>query len=59
VLGVDEGAVCGDVEYAAAALDELGLRAELLGDLGRQTGGLGQVASADAVFDDDPHRQAP
>ena len=59
MLGVDEGAVGGDVEHAAAALDELGLRAELCGNLGRQTGGLGQVASADAVIDGDAHDPAP
>jgi hypothetical protein len=29
MLGIDRRAVCGDVEYAPAALDQLGLDAEL------------------------------
>src|SRR5687768_14739725 len=59
VFGVDQRAVRGDIEYAAAALDQLGLRAELLRDLGRQTGGPRQVVSALAVLDGDAHRRAP
>jgi hypothetical protein len=59
VLGVDQRAVSRDVEYAAAALDEIGLDAEIPGDCGRQTGGLGQITSAHTVIDDYAHRQAP
>jgi hypothetical protein len=59
VFRVDQRAVCGDIEYAAAAPDELGLDAELFGDFGRQTGGPGQITSAHAVLDRDAHRQAP
>jgi hypothetical protein len=55
VLGIDERAVSGDVEDAAAAFDELSLESQLLGDLGRQTGGLGQVTSAHAILDGDAH----
>jgi len=59
VLGVDQHAVRADVEHAAAAFDQLGLDPEPLLDLGRQTGGLGQVASAAAVVDGDSHRGPP
>jgi hypothetical protein len=39
------------LENAAAALDQGGADAERLLDLGRQTGGAGEVASGGAVFD--------
>ena len=55
MLGKNDGAVGGDVEDAAATLDELGLHSELPGDLGRQTGGPGQVVSDYAVGDGDAH----
>src|SRR5215218_9827715 len=55
-LGVDEGAIRGYVEHAAAAFDDLRLYPEFLGDFGRQTGGPRQVVSAYAVFDGDMHR---
>ena len=52
---VDELAVDGDVEYARAATDELGLDAEGVLDPGRQTGGLRQEVSSAAVGDLDTH----
>jgi len=55
VLGINQRAVRGNVEHTAAALDELGLHAELLGDFGRQTGGPREVASTAAVLDGDVH----
>jgi hypothetical protein len=59
VFGINQHAVHGDVEHAAAALDELGLHAELPGDFRRQTGGPGEVASTDAVLDGDAHDPVP
>jgi hypothetical protein len=59
VLGVNHGAVSGDVEHASAALQKLGLNAQLFGDLGRQTGGARKVVSARAVLDRDAHDEAP
>ena len=59
MLGVDQLPVRGDVEYAAYTLDQLGLRAELLRDLGRQTGGPGKVVSLNAVLDGDVHVGLP
>jgi hypothetical protein len=53
VLGVDQLAVEPDIEDTAATLDELGLDAEALLDLRRQTGGAGAEVSGDAVFDRD------
>jgi hypothetical protein len=58
VLGVDQRAVCGDIEDAAAALDELRLYAQMFGNFGRQTGGPRQIVSAHAVLDRDAHIQA-
>jgi hypothetical protein len=55
VFGMDQHAVHGDVEHAAAAFDEFGLHAELCEDLRRQTGGPGEVVSTDAVLDGDSH----
>jgi len=55
VLREDQLAVRGDVENPVVALDELGLRAERLLDLGRHTAGLRQVVSAHAVGDGDAH----
>src|SRR5262249_4002939 len=55
VLGIDQRTVRRDVEHAVAALDELGLHAELCRDFGRQTGGPGEVVSTDAVLDGDAH----
>ena len=56
LLGEDEVVSHGDLEDPAAATDELGLDAELLLDLGRQTGGTGIIVSARAVFDGDMGR---
>ncbi len=50
-LRVDERSVDVDVEDASAAGDQLGLDAELLLDLCRQTGGFWLVVSGRAVFD--------
>src|SRR5688500_6416872 len=58
VLGEEQRAVRGDVEYAVVALDELGLHAQRLLDLGRQTDSPGQVVSAYAVSDCDLHGDA-
>ena len=55
VLGEDQVTVDNNVEYPVRALDELGLEAELAFDCLRQTGGLGQVVSHNAVFDADLH----
>ena len=55
VLGVDLLPVDDDVEDAAAPLDELRIDADLFLDSGRQTGGLGEVASLHAVLDEDLH----
>jgi hypothetical protein len=44
-----------DVEDASASADELRVFSELRLDLGRQTGGPGQVVSNAAVMDDDLH----
>lgn len=51
VLGEDQVAVGHDVEYAVIPLYQLGVDAERAADGGRQTGGLGEVLSARAVFD--------
>jgi hypothetical protein len=50
-LGEDEVVSHGDLEDATAAANQLRLDAELLLDLGRQTGGTGVVVSARAVLD--------
>jgi hypothetical protein len=55
VLREHELAVGSDIENAVRALDELGLDAERLPDLGRQTDGPGQVVSGNAVGDGDFH----
>ena len=55
VLGVQQRSVGGDVEYAAAALDQVGVDAEFLRDRGLQTGGLRAIVSGAAVFDGDFH----
>jgi hypothetical protein len=49
-LGEDEVVPHGDLENATAAANQLGLDAELLFDLSRQTGGTGVVVSARAVL---------
>jgi len=51
LLGEDQLAVHADLEDAAARLDEVGLDAVLLLDLGRQTGGARLVVSNAAVLD--------
>lgn len=51
VLGEDQVAVGHDVEHAVIPLYQLGVDAERAADGGRQTGGLGEVLSAGAVFD--------
>ena len=55
VFAEDQVTVDDDVEYPVRALDELGLDAVLAFDCLRQTGGLGQVVSHNAVFDADLH----
>jgi hypothetical protein len=55
VLGEDPLPVDLDVEDPVVSLDEDGLDAGLLLDPGRQTGGLREVVSANAVGDRDPH----
>jgi len=50
-LGEDQLVVDGDLEDPAGPLDELGLDAQLLLDLLRQTGGAGIVVSDPAVLD--------
>jgi hypothetical protein len=56
LLGEDQVVPDRDLEDASAAADELGLDAELLLDLSRQTGGAGIVVSARAVLDGDMGR---
>jgi hypothetical protein len=56
---MDQQAVGRNVEHADAALDELGLNAELRRNLRRQTGGPGEVASTGAVLDGDAHDPVP
>ena len=58
MLGIDQRAVNGDVEDAPASLDQFGPHAEPLLDCGRQTGGLGEVASTGAVLNRDAHAVA-
>jgi hypothetical protein len=53
LLGEDQVVADGDLEDPAAALDEPGLKSELLLDLSRQTGGTRVVVSSDAVLDGD------
>jgi hypothetical protein len=53
LLGEQQVVAHGDLEDATTAADELGCDAELLLDLGRQTGGTGVVASTGAVLDGD------
>ena len=55
VLGVDELIVHLDVEDPAVALLELRVDAVALLQLGRQTGGSGEVVSLGAVGDPDFH----
>ena len=55
VPGEHELAVCRDVEDAVRPFDELGLDAQCLLDLGRQTDGPGQVVSNCAVSDPNFH----
>lgn len=55
VLAEDELAVDDDIEDAAPARDELRLDLERILDLGRQTGGTGQIVSLLAVGDLDSH----
>jgi len=58
-LGKDQLVVDGDLEDPAGPLDELGLDAELLFDLLRQTGGAGVVVSDPAVLDNYTCRHEP
>jgi hypothetical protein len=51
LLGEEELVVEGDFEAASRTLDELGIEAELLPDLVRQTGGTRVVVSDGAVLD--------
>ncbi len=55
LLAVDQLAVDGDIEDAAATIDELDVSTELGLDGVRQTGGLGSVVSFHAVFDGNVH----
>lgn len=59
VLREEQDVVLMDVEDAGAPLDELGFRAGLLPDPGRQTGGPRKVVSATAVVDGDGHFSSP
>jgi hypothetical protein len=54
-LGEELPVIGGDDEDAAGAAHELGLDAEVLPDLGRQTGGAGEVVSNAAVVDSNVH----
>jgi hypothetical protein len=56
-LGEDQVVGHGDLEDATTATDQIGLDAELLLDLSRQTGGAGVVVSARAVLDGDGARR--
>lgn len=49
MLGKDEFSVHDNIKDAVGALDQLRLDAELLGDSGRQTGGLRKIVSGYAV----------
>ena len=53
LLGEDQLIADRDLEDASVAPDQLGLDAELLLELVRQTGGTGVVVSDGAVLDDD------
>ena len=53
LLGEDQLIAESDVEDPARAFDQVGLNAELLLDVGRQTGGSGVVVSDGAVLDRD------
>ena len=55
LLGEDQLAVAGDLENASLPFDQPGFDTELLLDLGRQTGGPGEIVSDAAVFDLDSH----
>ena len=57
VLGIDEFTVHLDVKDALAAFDELGFDVPSLPDCRRQTGGVGEVVSNDAVGDRDLHER--
>ena len=56
---VDHPPVHGDLVDPPLALDEFSVNAELFLDGGRQTGGLREVVSLDAIGDSDLHRRAP
>jgi hypothetical protein len=51
LLGEDQPAVEHHLELPAGTLDERGIDAARLLDLGRQTGGPGKIVSLDAVRD--------
>lgn len=55
MLREHELAVGDDIENAAMAFHEFDVEAELVADFGRQTGGLRQVASSDAIGDRNLH----
>jgi len=55
MLGKDEFSVHDNIKDAVGALDQLRLDAELLGDSGRQTGGLRKIVSGYAVGNRDSH----
>ena len=59
VLGEDQLSIDDDVEDASRSLQELRLDSEFILDLGRQTGGAGQVVSPYAVADLDLHGGSP
>ena len=56
MFGEEKVAVGVHIENAAAALDERGFVTRRILDLGRQTGGPGEVVSLPAVLDGDFHR---
>lgn len=55
VFGEDTMVAGEDIEDPATAADQLGVVSKLRFDLGRQTGGPGQVVSDAAVMNDDLH----
>jgi hypothetical protein len=59
VLAVDQLAVDLDVEYSAAALDELRFDAARLLDRRRQTGGLRAIISLSTIRNADFHAAPP
>ena len=55
MLGVDRRPIDDHIEDAAASADQLGVEAERLSNLGRQTGGPREIVSDAAVVNLDLH----